>query len=72
MLNDCFSQQCTTAVNNSSSPTNPTFQAENRLFTLEFSIVNVIKIIRSLGPNKAHGDGEISIRIIRIYAKSRK
>ena len=48
-------------------PTNPTFEAKNRLSTLEFSIADVIKFIRSLVLNKAHGYDEIFIRIIRIH-----
>ena len=38
-----FSQQCTTIVNNSSVPTNPTLKTENRLSVFEFSIGEIIK-----------------------------
>ena len=39
------------------------FETEKRLATFEICLDDIVKIIRSLNPNKAHGHDEISIRI---------
>ena len=38
-----------------------TFATEQKLSTLEFCTDDIVKIIKSLDPNKAHGHDEISI-----------
>ena len=70
MLNDFFSKQCSTIVNNSSLPTNVTFEIEKRLSTFDFSTGNILKFIKALNPNKAHGHDGISIRMIKLCAFS--
>ena len=70
MLNDFFSKQCSTIVNNSCLPTNVTFEIENRLSTFDFSTGNILKFIKALNPNKAHGLDGISIRMIKLCAFS--
>ena len=70
MFNDYFSQQCTTVDNDTSVSPNITFATEQKLFTLEFSTDDFVKIIKSLDPNKAHGYNEISIRMIKSCATS--
>ena len=70
LFNDFFSKRCSTIANNSSLPTNLTFQTENRLSTFDFSTGDIIKIIKALDPNKAHGYNGISIRMIKLCAFS--
>ena len=70
LFNDYFSQQCTTVDNDSSIPPNITFATEQKLSTLEFCTDDIVKIIKSLGPNKAHGHDEISIRMLKLCATS--
>ena len=55
LFNDYFSQQCTTVDNDSSIPPNITFATEQKLSTLEFCTDDIVKIIKSLDPNKTHG-----------------
>ena len=68
MFNDFFSKQCSTIVDNSSLPTNLTFETENRLPTFDFSTGDIIKIIKVLDPNKAHGHDGKSTRMIKLCA----
>ena len=70
LLNDYFSQQCTTVDNGSSIPPNITFATEQKLSTFEFCLDDIIKIIKLLDANKAHGHDEISIRMIKLCASS--
>ena len=67
---DFFSKQCSTIVNNSSLPTNLTFETENRLFTFDFGTGDIINISKALVPNKAHRYDRISIRMIKLCALS--
>ena len=70
LFNNYFSQECTTADNDSSIPPNITFATEQKLSTLEFCTDDIVKIIKSLDPNKAHGHDEISIGMIKLCATS--
>ena len=70
MFNDYFSKQCTALDSNSSIPANISFETEEILSTFEICYGDIVKIIRSLDPNKAHGHDEISPRLIKIWASS--
>ena len=70
MFHDYFSKQCTTIDNNSAIPANTSFVTEERLSTFEICPGDIVKIIRSLDPNKAHGHDEITIRMIKMCASS--
>ena len=70
LFNDYFSQQCMTVDNDSSIPPNITFATEQKLSTVEFCTDDIVKIIKSLDPNKAHGHDEISIRMIKLCTTS--
>ena len=61
LFNDYFSQQCTTVDKDSSISPNITFSTEQILSTFQFCRDDIVKIIKSLDPNKAHRDDEISI-----------
>ena len=68
LFNDYFSKQCTTIDN--SIPANINFETEESLSTFEICSGDIVKIIRSMDPNKAHGHDERSIRMIKICAFS--
>ena len=70
IFNKFFADQCTPLKNNSILPTNQIFLTQARLEFLEFNEGEILKIIRALNINKAHGHDDISIRMIKICDKS--
>ena len=56
--------------NNSMLPTNQLFMTQATLRSLDFNEGEILKIIRSLNINKAHGHDDISIRMIKICDES--
>ena len=66
LFNDFFSSQCTPLSNNSVLPSNKHFLTDKRLTTIDFNKTDIIKIIRNLNVNKAHGHDNISIRMLKI------
>ena len=56
--------------NNSSLPKLVVLNSESSLSAITFSNVDILKIIRSLNINKAHGYDNISIRMIKICDKA--
>ena len=52
-------------VNDSVLPSKIIYRTENRLSTIIFKDEDVLKIIKSLDINKAHGHDNISIRLIQ-------
>ena len=70
LFNDYFSKQCTMIGNSSAIPANTSFVTEERLSTFEICPGDIVKIIRSLVHNKAHGHDEITTRMIKICASS--
>ena len=70
LFNNYFSQQCTTVDNDSSVPPNITFVTEQKLSTFEFCTDDIVKIIKSLDPNKAHRHDEISFQMIKLCASA--
>ena len=70
LFNDYFSKQCTITDNNSSIPANISFETEEGLSAFKICSGDIVKIIKSLDPNKAHGHDEIFIRVIKICASS--
>ena len=65
LFNDFFASQCTPLSNNSTLP-KKYFLTEKRLITIDFNKDDILKIIRNLNVNKAHGHDEISIRMLKI------
>ena len=51
-------------------PTNQIFLTQARQRSLDFNEGEILKIIRNLNINKAHGHDEVSIRMIKICDKS--
>ena len=56
--------------NDSKLPSNQIYLTQSKLVSLDFNEGEVLKIIRSLNINKAHGYDDISIRMIKICDKS--
>ena len=70
IFNKCFADQCTPLKNNSMLTTNQLFMTQARLISLDFNVREILKIIRALNINKAHGHDHISIRMIKICDES--
>ena len=70
VLNKFFAEQCTPLDNNSSLPVYQLFLTQSRLRSLDLDDDELLKIIRALNINKAHGHDDISIRMIKIWDKS--
>ena len=70
LFNNFFAKQCTPISNDSTVPVIINFITRKRLSTLEFCVDDIVKIIKSLDQNKAHGHDEISIRMIKLCASS--
>ena len=65
-----FAEQCTPLDNNSSLPVNQLYLTQSRLTSLDLDDDELLKIIRALNINKAHGHDDISIRMIKLCDKS--
>ena len=46
------------------------FLMQSRLHVINFSLDEILKIIRSFDVNKAHGHDDVLIKMIRIFEKS--
>ena len=65
-----MTSQCTLLVNNSKLPDKITYNSAVKLSSIKFDNNNILKIIRSLKVNKAHGHDGISVRTIKICYES--
>ena len=70
IFNNSFADQCQSLNNASDLPTNQIFLIQSRPGSLDFSEGELLQKIRALNINKAHGHGDISIRMIKICDKS--
>ena len=70
LFNDFFREQCRPITNDSSLPNNQTLETVTRLSDINIDTDTIIKLIRSLDPNKAHGCDGISIRMLKLCATS--
>ena len=70
IFNKFFADQYTILKNNSMLPTNQMFLTQARLQSFDLNEDEVLKIIRALNENEAHGYDGISIRMIKICDKS--
>ena len=66
-----FSKKCQPLQNNSTLPKFHTYRTENRLNDFTFYNEKLMKIIQSLGPNRAHGYDGISIRMLKLCSLSK-
>ena len=65
-----FASQCTLLVNNSKLPDKITCNSAARLTSIKFDNRDILKIIRYLNANKAHGHDGISVRMIQMWDES--
>ena len=61
-----FAVECTPLNNNSSLPSSLDLETEATLMSINFFDNDILKIIRSLDINKAHGHDDTSVRMIKI------
>ena len=66
LFNEFISSQCIPLSNNSVLPSNKYFLTDKRLMTIDFKKEDILKMIRNLNVNKAHGHDDISIRMLKI------
>ena len=65
LLNNFFASQCTTFAN-SVIPDTHSYKTNSRLLSLSFENDDILKLIRSLNIQNAHGPDDISICMIKI------
>ena len=70
LFNDFFSKQCSLVNNNSKLPSVLTKKTCKSLSSVEFSTSDILKIIRNLNSNKAHGHNMISVQMLKICDES--
>ena len=70
LFNDFFRDQCRPITNDSSLPINQTIETATMLSDITIDTDTIIKLIRSLDPNKAHGCYGISTRMLKLCAMS--
>ena len=66
LFNDFFANQCTPLTNSSVLPSTISFKTHSRLTSISFEKEDILKIIRNLNVNKAHGHDDISIQMLKI------
>ena len=66
MFNTFFSKQCSLINTCSDLPTTLSKKTHELLLTIPFTSGDILKIIKNLDPNKAHGHDMISIRIMKL------
>ena len=65
-FNKYFASKCTPINHDSSLPSSFEFFSQCRLSSLNIYEDNILKIVRALNINKAHGHDEISVRMVKI------
>ena len=70
IFNEHFAEQCAPMKNSSVLRISHRFLTQSRLTSLDFNEEEILKIIRALSIDKAHGHDDISIRMIKICDKS--
>ena len=70
IFNYFFAKQCSLINSDSSLPCEIIKKTNNCLYSVRFSTEDTLQIINNLDSNKAHGDDEISIRIMKICGSS--
>ena len=70
LFNSFFAKQCSLIKNDCKLPPRLRFLTDKRLSTIKFVDTDILKIIRKLNPNKAHGHDKISIGMLKICDNS--
>ena len=66
LFNAFFASKCTPITNDSSLPQLVILNSESRLSAINFNNDDILKIIRSLNINKAHGHNNILFRMVKV------
>ena len=66
LFNNLFAAQCTPLTNSSVLPLTISFKTHSKLNSISFEKEDILKIIRNLNVNKAHGHDAISIWMLKI------
>ena len=66
LFNKYFSRQCKPLPNNNKLPENQTYITETKLSSFDIEDEDTYKIIKTLDFNKAYGDHEISISMLKL------
>ena len=66
IFNTFFAKQCSLINTSSVLPTTLIMKTRGSLSTIRFTSDDILKIIRNLDPNKAHGHDMISIRMVKL------
>ena len=69
VFNSFFAEQCNIVENGSTLPAFA-FKTEKRLNSVSFSSSDILRIIKGLNPNKAHGHENISVKMIKLCGDS--
>ena len=70
IFNSHFFKQCSPLINNSKIPLECSCKSNESLFSINFEINEIDKIIKNLNPNKSHGHYLVSICMLRLCAES--
>ena len=70
LFSSYFANQCTLINSNSTLPVNIQYLTDKRLFSFDFLEDDIMKVVQKLDPNKAYGQDNISIDMIKICGKS--
>ena len=65
LFNNLFATQCTPLTNSSVLPSVMSFKTHSRLNSISFEKEDILKTVRNLNVNKAHGHDNISIRMLK-------
>lgn len=66
IFNDFFAEQCSVLNNSSTLPKDLNMLTNNTLSFFEFTTNDILKLLRGLDENKAHGHDGISIRMLKL------
>ena len=69
-FNAFFASECTPLIKNSALPDSVDYISTAKLSSVNFNNVDILKIIKSLNVNKAHGHDDIYIRMIMLCGQS--
>ena len=65
-----FAKQCSIITNSSELPFELCKKADKSISTITFISDDIATLIQNLDPNKAHGHGMLSIRMLKLSGKS--
>ena len=70
IFNSFFAKQCSLIKNERKLPPRLHFLTDKRLSIIKFVNNDILKVVQTLNPNKAHGHDKISIRLLKLCGDS--